>query len=135
MKYVLALLIAAMSAPTFGTLTVPHTVLSADGLAELGLALEVRDIKDLVPFLEAPLSFTLTIEETGNCELDDVYIFVKDDSDNTIYGSSVALRGGHYHFQLQSNYSQYSTLSLVCKVEGGLGDYYVIELGHYVQSP
>ena len=60
---------------------------------------------------------------------------VKDDSENTIYGSSVALKGGHYHFQLQSIYSQFSTVSLVCQEEGALGDFYVIELRDYVQSP
>lgn len=133
MRYYLALAIAAISAPVFGALSIPHTVLTPEALAEMGLTLEVRDINDIAPFLEAPLSFALTVEGSSTCDIDDAYVFVKDGPDDVIYGSSIALRGGHYHFQLQSIYTQFSTLNLTCREHAN--HLYLIELRDHIQSP
>lgn len=135
MRYFLALLALATASSSFGTLRVPQTVLSPEDLEELGLILEARNINELVPILEAPLNFTLSANDNSNCTLDDVYVFVKDNLENTIYGSSVAPRGGLYSFQLESSYSQFSTITIVCLNEATSGDNYMIELRDYVQSP
>lgn len=132
MKHILYVFLAMLSAPAFGTLYIPFTVLAPDDLADLGLTLNVRDITDFAPFLDAPLNFTLTASDPDHCVVDDVYIFVRNSVGNVIYGSSVARRGGLYSFQLEADYLDFSTISLVCPDENGESKHYSIELGDHV---
>ncbi len=130
----ITLLILAMAGATY--LDGLRTPLQPSEAEDLGILISAIDTEKVYQHPYPLFLFEVEFRDFDACKLTNVGVIVFNEAGQQVFGSTIGEESGQYHFQLFKDYLINAELIVTCDAgPDALDPSFVIDLGHYDQSP